>query len=196
LFDLTLVEALADDIVPEIAEFIGSGARRDFAVVYSRLAGALWLLRNGELVAPEDEPRAIVRSRIMDPGGGWSRHGLTLERPLGDQARAAFSPRDWRIWSLDRSSQGTKAWRLRRIDPGSGKVETSKLLDVLAKYDKVWLASYDDGRVLLVATTKAGGSDKKVKESRRTSSSRCFRRGRLPRIPSFASTACTEGLGA
>lgn len=85
----------------------------------------------------------------VERDGEWSERPLT-NAPRDAQA-AVFSPRDWRVWVIDGRGSGKKRTRhLMRIDADAGWVETDVALRVLNAFDRVWLTTIEDGRVVFV----------------------------------------------
>lgn len=157
-FDVALVESAAGAISDELAALLTSpAARAHAAVVYSRVADALYVVSGGSEGTPGLPPRIYQRRRPR-PGlttPSWTVGPLSAGGPFGASPRAVFSPRDWRIWVVDANGPpGNLAWRLRRITPGNGEAVTDLPVPALGELEDVWLSTYDDGRVLLAGNRR------------------------------------------
>ncbi len=67
---------------------------------------------------------------------------------FGVEPAAVFSPLDWRIWVVDRKDAESD-WRLRRIHPFTGVVESYKALPSLESFTELWLTGFSDGRIAI-----------------------------------------------
>ncbi len=157
--DLAKVESFGADTLAELSRFLGDPQKRSqIAIVYARTANALFIVHAADAAAPPLSPRTLVRMTPspIEPSKPWLKRSASMSGKFHTTTRAVFSPRDWRIWVLDGSAAKKPSWRLRRIDPLTGAVETSLALPALDGVRSAWLTTWEDGRVLLVANRKGG----------------------------------------
>ncbi len=119
-------------------------AREGFGVAYTRLGDAV-------LIAGGHYPGgAAAQDLWIDHQGAWSTLPLDAARPPVDVETTTYAWGKARLWLVDRSGSGER--HLYRINPWTGHVETLRNLHFLKLFDRVWLRTLDDGRVLLAAT--------------------------------------------
>lgn len=156
--DLAKVESFGAEVVAELSRFLGDPVKRSqLAVVYARTANALFIVHASDPASPPLPPRVLQRlapSPIV-PAQAWQMRPASMSGTLHPTTRAVYSMRDWRIWALERPNEPHATWRLRRIDPMTGQEETRLLLPALDGYDALWLTSWEDGRVLLIADRRS-----------------------------------------
>lgn len=126
--------------------------RKGFAAAWSRTASML------HIIGGKDPSTGAVRADAWsrDRYGQWHSAPINPAQAPIDTRAAAYSMRDWRVWVLDRRPltfplRGS-GWRLLRIDPATGDIETDLPLPALELYEDVWLSTMEDGKVVLVAT--------------------------------------------
>ena len=137
-----------DDTPLAQLSLVGPTARSGFGAAYSRLADAVFVV-GGRLA--NGTPALDVRT---EHAGAWSSVALVTERPPVDVEAATYAWADGRLWLVDREPTSKSSRRfLYRVSPWTGQVETLRELHFLKQFDRVWLRTVDDGRVLLAATT-------------------------------------------
>ncbi len=158
--DLAKVESFGVDVLAEVGRFLANPQKRSqIAIVYARTADALFIVHGADGDQPPLPPRALMRSAPSPILGKtpWLARPVGMTGAFRAATRAVFSPRDWRIWVLDHGSSPSAHWRLRRIDPVTGREETSVVLPVLEDFKSLWLSTDEDGRVLLIGNRAGGG---------------------------------------
>ncbi len=130
-------------------------ARARHATAWSRVHGML-VVAGG--VGSGGEPQRDVWTLWADRG--WNRAELVGEPVPASVQASVYSWRDARLWILDDEARGGgggrprgRAWRLYRVDPVSGFVDTRVRVPALDAFDRVYLTTIEDGRVLLSAAT-------------------------------------------
>lgn len=123
--------------------------RQDFASVYSRASGRLFVLGG-------NEPGSSVPRRDV----WWQdvRTGRWNEVPLGEHTLgnvlAATRTFDGHLWVLDEIRKGWARFaRLARIVPGTGEAEVLGTWPRLRFFDRHWMVLDRDGSVLMVASS-------------------------------------------
>lgn len=126
--------------------------RIGFAAAWSRTASALYVIGGKE---PSTEA-LLADAWTLDMNGVWRSVPIDSAHAPRNARAAVFSMQDWRVWILDRRPltfplRGS-GWRLLRIDPATGIVETDIPLPALELFEDAYLATMEDGKVVLVAT--------------------------------------------
>jgi hypothetical protein len=128
----------------ELAELAGGGppARSGFAAAWSRTAGALFIVGGADASGTP-----LADAWTWRPGVGFTR--AEVDRAYAPTAveAAVYSPRDSRLWIIDRTHVGR---RLIRLDPFTGIVETAGDLPYGSDLESVYLATTTAGDALLV----------------------------------------------
>jgi hypothetical protein len=161
--DLAKIESFGSEVVAELSRFLVDPAKRgEIAAVYARSANSLFVVHGADQASPPLPPRVLERAAPspIEPVKPWRLRNASLSGTFRPATRAVFSARDWRIWSFDRASEQAKKknepWRLRRIDPLTGAVETALPISPLKHFHTIWLTTWEDGRVVLVANRRTG----------------------------------------
>ncbi|MBX3159111.1 MAG: trypsin-like serine protease [Deltaproteobacteria bacterium] len=120
--------------------------RTGFAAAYSRTADALFVAGGTALAAPGGVLADVWTYR----DGVWTSVDLDRRHAPVHALAAVFSHRDLRMWIVD---QRDGARRLLRLDPATGTIDTDIALDVLDRLEEPYLATFEDGQVVLAGTT-------------------------------------------
>ncbi|MBX3126102.1 MAG: hypothetical protein KF718_05275 [Polyangiaceae bacterium] len=128
--------------------------RTDFVATYSRLTNVVSVV-GGRAVGSEAALNDVVSFRDGEP----PLH-VQLTRSLPPVLQAAtYSARHARVWVLGHQSapgnQGKAQWSLLRVNPATGEVDEPDPLPELQSYERAWLRTTAEGRIVVVATRRA-----------------------------------------
>lgn len=152
-FQLVPMEGLSGAVLEAVARYFEAPSPRgDFALAYSRLTDALYVFHGTDTAAPAHGARVWTRAE-----SGWNGRELSEATPEPLDTRAVFSIQDGHLWVLDRGTSPVGV-RLRRIRPTSGEITTTHVLASLNDYERFWLATLENGRVVLVAATSSAAT--------------------------------------
>ncbi|MBX3159112.1 MAG: trypsin-like serine protease [Deltaproteobacteria bacterium] len=125
----------------------GPQARTGFAAAWSRAAGALFVIGGRDLTSGEP----LGDAWTWRPEAGFSAVRFDPRSAPTRAETATFSPRDARVWIVDRTETGR---RLLRIDPLAGTVDSNDALPLAGDLVAAWLITLVDGDVALVAASR------------------------------------------